>query len=115
MKGKYLFREPLMLDGEGLYITAAQMQFYLNRPNGEKKFKRGDVDFLNYYGNCRIYNFVYDMMEENEDCASMYWDDKSETIALSFPTTGKVATAIAIISNSLGEDFEEDDPFDLFK
>ena len=114
MKGKYLFREPLALDDLGLYITAAQMQFYLNSKENREHFKEGDSNFFSYFDTCRIYNLVYDMMEKVPDCAKMYWDEKTETVGLAFSATGNVAKAIARIGSSLSEDFDSDDSFESF-
>ena len=114
MKGKYLFREPLALDDLGLYITAAQMQFYLNTKEGRKHFKKGDSEFFSYFDICRVYNLVYDMMENNPECAKMYWDEDTESVALSFPASGKVAQALANAGSSLADDFDSGDSFRSF-
>lgn len=114
MKGKYLFREPLALDDLGLYITAAQMQFYLNTKEGRKHFRKGDSDFFSYFDTCRVYNLVYDMMENNPECAKMYWDETTESVALAFPATGKVAQALANVGSSLGDEFDSGDSFGSF-
>lgn len=119
MRGKYEFREPLLVDEAGLYITAAQMQFFLNRKNGKKKFKAADAEFISYYKNCCLYNLVYDMMEKNESCAKMYWDENNQAVALAFPMRGRVAAALAEVAalfcGSDGENPDEDeDPFNLF-
>jgi len=117
MRGKYDFREPLMAEDNGLYITAAQMQFFLNRPRGEEKFKDADDEFLKYYKNCCLYNIVYDMMDEDEGCATMYWDSKSESVALSFNIHGEVAKELARFSNlAEEEDYDDPDhPFGIFE
>ena len=120
MRGKYTFREPLLIDDEGLYITAAQMQFFLNRREAKKKFNGADPVFLSYYNNCRLYNFVYDMMEDDPKCARIYWDGEQETIGVAFPMRGKIAKQLASFQNweSLerrDEDEDGDDPFGIFK
>jgi hypothetical protein len=119
MRGNYQFREPLLVDDSGLYITAAQMKFFLNRINGKEKFRSGDSEFINYYKNCCLYNLVYDMMEDNAACAKMYWDESTKSVALSFPIRGKVAQVLTEVAASFGgldgEDPDEDeDPFSLF-
>jgi len=118
MRGKYTFREPLLIDDEGLYITAAQMQFFLNRPRGKKKFSNGDAEFFSFYNNCRLYNFIYDMMEKEPGCAKMYWDEKSGAVALAFPLKGKIAKILSSIKSlsmeDEDEDEEEEDLFGLF-
>ena len=118
MRGKYTFREPLLIDDEGLYITAAQMQFFLNRREGKKKFNAADSEFLSYYNNCRLYNFVYDMMEDDPKCARIYWDGEQETIGVAFPMRGKIAKQLASFQRWEGmssDEDEEDDPFGIFK
>ena len=90
-----------------------------NRINGKKKFKSADSEFISYYKNCCLYNLVYDMMEKNENCAKMYWDENSKSVAVSFPMRGRVAMALADVASffasSDGEDPDEDeDPFGLF-
>jgi hypothetical protein len=117
MRGKYDFREPLMMDDAGLYITVAQMQFFLNRRDGEKKFKASDEEFMRYYKNCCLYNLVYDMMEDNPKCAKMYWDPDTGNVSLSFPMKGYVAQALAEVASIFAgedEDEEDDDIFGIF-
>jgi len=119
MRGDYKFREPLSVDDAGLYITAAQMKFFLNRRKGKEKFNSGDSEFISYYKNCCLYNLVYDMMENNPACAKMYWDQNSKSVAVAFPMRGRVAYALAEVAASFGgfdrEDPDADeDPFSLF-
>ena len=95
-----------MMDDAGLYITVAQMQFFLNRKDGEKKFKASDAEF---------------MMEDNPKCAKMYWDSDSASVSLSFPVKGFVAQALAEVASIFSGDDEEDyededeDTFGIFK
>jgi hypothetical protein len=115
MRGKYDYREPLYGE-DGLYITAAQMQFFLNRRDGEKLFSSGDPRFMKYYKNCTLYNLVYDMMEEDPDCAKMYWDEKTDSVALAFPMQGEVSKALAQVAIEVDDDDEgQDDPYDIFQ
>ena len=110
-----------MMDDAGLYITVAQMQFFLNGKDGEKKFKASDAEFMSYYKNCCLYNLVYDMMEDNSKCAKMYWDSDTASISLSFPVKGYVAQALAEVASIFSGDDEEDyededeDTFGIFK
>lgn len=115
MHGKYSFREPLLTNEEGLYITAAQMQFFLNRSSGEKHFKEGHPSFVQYYHNCCLYNLVYDMMEEDSKCAKMYWDSENKCVAVSFSTSGEVAQTLSEISFDREDDEDSEDEFGLFK
>jgi len=103
MRDKFEFREPLSIEPDGTYITAGQMQFYLNRPKGEEKFKEGDAEFFEYYNVCRIYNVVSDIMDADEEAAIMYWDPQKNGISVAFPATGKVAKSLSTIT-PFGED-----------
>lgn len=117
MRGKYSFREPLFIDEDGLYITAAQMQFFLNRKQGKTQFQIADAQFLNYYNNCRTYNFVYDMLEDDSDCARIYWDGEQNSVAVAFPMRGKIAKQLASFQHweDLKHDGDdEEDPFGIF-
>ena len=115
MRGKYSFREPLLIDDNGLYITAAQMQFFLNRQEGHEKFKSGDQEFMHYYKNCCLYNLIYDMMENNPDCGKMYWDEQKESVGISFPVKGEVSQALSHVSIQFeGEEDEDEDYEDSF-
>ena len=80
MRKKHTFREPLGKDKNGLYITAAQMQFFLNRRNGGKSFILGDSLFFNYFYKCAVYNIIWDLMEKYPTCATIYWDDTYESL-----------------------------------
>ena len=90
MRKKYTFRQPLGKDLNGLYITAAQMQFFLNRRNGEKDFLEGDTKFFEYFYKCAVYNIVWDLLEEDPTCATLFWDADQETVGIKFPMKGKV-------------------------
>lgn len=106
-----------MIDEYGLYITIAQMGFFLNRENGQEMMDSASPEFLKYYNNCCLYNLVFDMMEEDPTCGKMYWDTSSESVAMSFPVDGKVARSLASVSLHLAEieEDEDDDEFGLFK
>ena len=102
--------EPLSVEKDGTYITVGQMHFYLNRRNGETKFKSGHPDFFRYYNMCRVYNRVSELMDEDYDSAILYWDTKKEGVSIGFPASGAVAEALSDITFA-GEDeegFEED-------
>ena len=90
MREKYSFREPLGKDLNGLYITAAHMQFFLNRRNGSEMFLNGDSEFFEYFYKCAVYNIVWDLMERDPACATIFWDMDSESIGLKFPSNGRV-------------------------
>jgi len=112
MRGKdYDYREPLLVDEHGLYVTVAQMGFFMNRSKGQAKFRAGDTEFLSYYKNCCLYNLVYDMMEDNPTCAKMYWDSEAECVSLTFPVKGFVARALAEVGHVFqsGDYTDEDD------
>ena len=57
------------------------------------------------------------MMEEDHDCATMYWDHKKEEVAMAFPMEGKVARKLSEVTFAYdldGDDEEEEDPFGIF-
>jgi hypothetical protein len=115
MKEKYEFRQPLVIDKAGLYVTVAQIKFFLNRRNGKKKFSSGDKEFVSYYRNCCLYNMVYDMMNMYPDCATMYWDTSTNSPALSFPIKGDVALALTKAASVLSIPNDDDDPYGIFQ
>ena len=90
MRKKHSFREPLGTDLNGLYITAAQMQFFLNRRDGQTKFVKGQVEFFQYFYKCAIYNVIWDLQASDPTCASFYWDEIEEAVAVKFPAEGLV-------------------------
>ena len=90
MGKKYDFREPLGKDLNGLYITAAQMQFFLNRRGAEKLFVSRHPEFFKYFYECAIYNVIWDLLEEDPNCASFFWDEEIETVGVKFPIDGIV-------------------------
>jgi len=113
MRGKYKFREPLARDKRGCYITAGQLQFFLNRPKGKKRFKTFHPEFKKYYLTCCMYNIVYDMLEKDPDCATMYWDTNKECVSVSFRVDGEVAKALSVIHTSFFDDDPDEDSFGL--
>lgn len=120
MRGKFSFREPLHRDDDDLYITAGQLQFFLNRPNGEQKFRSGDVEFLVYLQECKMYNIVYDETEKNIEAATIFWNPETESINYEYPTEGTVMKRFddsGILYDDLYiiEDDEDDDIYGLFQ
>jgi hypothetical protein len=118
MHDKFEFREPLNIEPDGTYITAGQMQFYLNRPQGVKNFKAASKNFVEYYNICRVYNLISDIMEDEPESAIFYWNPIEEKISMAFPSEGAVAMNLSTIEphRSDGEEVSEDDddPWGLF-
>ena len=102
------YNDPLHKEPDGTYITQPQMQFFLNRENGEEDFKCGDPEFVEYYNLCRIYNLVSDIMEDDEDAAIMYWDPKKRIVSMGFPEDGVVEKALAGV-DPLTSEWDDDD------
>jgi len=71
---------------------------------------------MDYYKNCCLYNMIYDMMEEDHECATMYWDHKKEEVAMSFPMEGKVSKQLSEITFAydVDEPEEDEDQFGIF-
>lgn len=113
--GKYYsddvpYRDPLLVDEKGLYITKAQMTFFLNRRRGKTKFETASREFMDYYNHCRLYNLIYDMLEDDPECATFFWDGEKNRVAVSFTVDGSVAKALAKAEVFLSsEDDDEDD------
>ena len=84
------FRKPVFVDPKGLYLTTVQLQFFLNRGQGYDLVKRNSPQFKEYYLKCIIYNYVWDLMEQDSSVADLCWDDKSESIMLRFPHNGVI-------------------------
>lgn len=115
MSDKYKFKGPINEEPDGTYITVAQMQFYLNRDDGEENYKNANPDFIDYYNICRVYNRVSDLMEEDPDSAIMYWDNKKEVVSMAFPAGGTVSKTLSGIEAHPLLFEEEDDEDDFFK
>ena len=94
------FRVPIYLDNEDLYITEAQMQFYLNRLSPSPKVKdilnAGKVskDFLIYYEKCVVYNLIWDLADKYPRSSKMYWDDNFLEFRIKYPKDGMVFKAL---------------------
>ena len=81
------FREPALLEKEtGLYVTNSQLRHFLNRPNGMKLFEDKSEEWIDYQDQCYIWNFVYDLGEEDN---SLYWDSKQERIRVKLDKKSK--------------------------
>ena len=90
------FRIPIHLDHEDLYITEAQLQFYLNGIS--KSFKVQDIledgkvskDFMLYYEKCVTYNLIWDLSEKHPKSSKLYWDDQYQEFRITYPKDGLV-------------------------
>ena len=101
------------MEPDGTYITAGQMQFYLNRPHGKRNFESGTPNFMEYYNICRVYNVISDLMEEDPDSAMFYWDWKKDRMAMAYPSSGPVSKALALMDRTDNEDDEDDEDGDI--
>ncbi len=101
------FRDIFHKDEYG-YITNAQLNLFLCRPNGEQMVATGHTSFKTYMTKCRVHNYLYDIMVEDEKMhrpprVTMYWNDKKE--AMSYSITDKdVRKDIKEIQNYAWED-----------
>jgi len=94
------FRVPIHLDNINLYITEAQMQFYLNGISPAFRVRdilnEGKVskDFLIYYEKCIVYNLIWDLAKKYPRSSKMYWDDNFQEIRITYPKNGMVFKAL---------------------
>lgn len=89
-------------------MTTAQLQFFMNRRNGDKMIKDKTEEFIKYFNQCRIYNLLYEMTDEDEDAAHFYWDDENESVGVMFSKNGKAAKALEEVAIIEFEDGDED-------
>ena len=73
-----------------MYLTTVQLQFFLNRRRGYEHIKRNSAQFKEYYLKCIVYNFVWDLMENDPSVANLCWDSEAETVMLVFPNNGVI-------------------------
>ena len=90
------FWKPIIMDGDGFYVTEGQLDFFLLRPNGYKSvleyFKDADnlSEFGSYIESCKIYNVIRDMSKIDSGSAKMYWDTKERVMKFSYPENGTI-------------------------
>ena len=90
------FRIPIHLDHGDLYITEAQLQFYLNDLPTSFKIKdimdEGQVskEFVSYYEKCVTYNLIWDLSERYPRSSKLYWDDQYREFRITYPKDGIV-------------------------
>lgn len=121
----YEYREPLVWEEDGTYITIAQMQVFLNE-DPHKSIGERFNEWLKYYNLCRMYNMVFDTIEEDPDCGYLYWDTEKEVMSATYPETGLLqqkidnfkalsfedASTLSDILDSGIEEFDEDEEDD---
>ena len=90
----YDLSTPVLVDGSGLYMTVAQMRYWLTKENGKKLFSTGSNIFNDYYNSCRAYNLISDLLDEDPSCAYLYWDSTKGCPVFSFSKTGLVSKAL---------------------
>ena len=98
--------EPFVIDPHGLYITVAQMRFWLNSKRGRRLFRTGDSQFLRYFHSCRTYNLISDMLDEEPNCAKLYWDVDKGAPGFTFPANGEVAARFYELGLVEGDEHE---------
>ena len=93
---------------DGTYITAPQLRFYLNRPEGPKNVKKVDDDFIRYLQLCRVYNLISDMIENDPKQGYLYWDDKKGCVSFAFPPSGEIDTTLEHLCEHWDTDFDNE-------
>ena len=94
------FRIPIHLDHQDLYITEAQLQFYLNGISDTFKvqdiLEDGQVskDFMKYYEKCVTYNLIWDLAITYPKSSKMYWDEQYQEFRITYPKEGIVFKAL---------------------
>jgi len=89
------FRNGKLEGPDGLYITKAQLRFYLNRGKvAEYSFFNQGSDFVKYFQECEAYNFLSDLMNEDPSSASLCWDESIQDVVFSIPKGGEAAKAL---------------------
>lgn len=101
---------PLHYDGDGGYITNAQMQFFLNGQKSRSKIMSHDK-FFRYLDTCKRYNMISDCMDDNSDSAYLVWNTDRGSISFLFPASGVVAKKMESFFVR-GEDEDEDEDED---
>ena len=90
------FRVPIHLDDKDLYITEAQLQFYLNGFSTSIKVDdiledgRVSKSFMIYYEKCVTYNLIWDLSEKHPKSSKLYWDDRYQEFRITYPKDGLV-------------------------
>lgn len=46
--------------------------------------------FFEYFYKCAIYNIIWDLLDKDPKCATLFWDEKEEKIGVKFPISGVV-------------------------
>jgi hypothetical protein len=87
------YREPLVVEEDGTYITISQMQLFLNEDPSKSLGERFD-EWLKYYNLCRLYNMIFDAIEWDPNCGYIYWDATKEIMSASYPEDGELCKQI---------------------
>jgi len=102
------YREPLMYEQDGTYVTVGQTQFFINQVP-ELSFAERFDDWVKYYNMCRMYNAVFDAVDEDPDCGYLYWDEKTETVSASYPKSGSLQQIIESVTPlEFNDQYKED-------
>ena len=91
------FRSPIHLYDDHLYITEAQLRFYMN--GLDKPVRLSEIlseglvskEFMDYYEKCVAYNLIWDLSQSFPKSSQMYWDDENKEFKITFTKSGIVA------------------------
>ena len=91
---KQSFPQKKYYDEDGFYVTGYQLTFFTNDSKGKVNYFMKDPSFLYFIGQCKIYNFISDLMDKDEQNITMCWDEDQEEICFVFPQGGEIARVI---------------------
>ena len=93
------FWKPIIMDGDGFYVTQGQLDFFLLRNDGYRKVmkyfnnifdNKSHGEFGEYMETCKIYNVIRDITEANPKASKMYWDTDEQSMKFTYPENGAI-------------------------
>lgn len=98
------FSIPVIEDDDGFYVSKAQMEHFLLRPNSldeldEYWSSHPDTtgEFSAYVYSCKIYNAIRDICLKDPGACDMVWDEDNSEFIFLYPENGSIHSAIDAI------------------
>lgn len=93
------FWKPIIMDGDGFYVTQGQLDSFLLRRRGYKKIMKyfnsisddeSHGEFSEYIETCKIYNVINDATKADPEASKMYWDTDEQSMKFTYPEGGAI-------------------------
>lgn len=89
-------------------LTSVQLEFFLNREDGEELILSDSEEFEKYLFQCCVFNMLKNLPIDSKE-GSIFWNDDTQDIFFAFPAAGEVYSKLRKLGYIVHFEMESDE------